>query len=126
VTVMTQVPLAASPAARGASLYDTLELILDKGVVIDVLVRVTLIGIELLKVEVRIVIASVDTYLRFAREITQIELAQQQARPALAAATVAMPLPVEPLPAEPLPVEPLPAELTGAPTRAQERRQGKP
>src|SRR5262245_5509107 len=51
---------------RAGTLYDVLELILDRGMVIDVFVRVSLVGIEILKIDARIVVASVDTYLRFA------------------------------------------------------------
>src|SRR5213080_1592298 len=63
--------------ARSSSsgLYDVLELILDKGLVIDVFVRVSLIGIEILTVDARIVIASVDTYLRFAEAVVRMDIA---------------------------------------------------
>jgi len=62
--------------ARSSSsgLYDVLELILDKGLVIDVFVRVSLVGIELLTIDARIVIASVDTYLRFAEAVNRLEI----------------------------------------------------
>src|SRR3954454_18800906 len=62
--------------ARSSSsgLYDVLELILDKGLVVDVFVRVSLIGIEILTVDARIVIASVDTYLRFAEAVNRLDL----------------------------------------------------
>jgi hypothetical protein len=80
---MAQAPAGIAPSGRAGSLYDTLELILDKGIVIDALVRVSLIGIELLRVEVRVVIASVDTYLRFATALNQMELAQRRERNAL-------------------------------------------
>ena len=80
-----------APAARGGSgyvarssssgLYDVLELILDKGLVIDVFVRVSLIGIEILTVDARIVIASVDTYLRFAEAVNRLDLMQSEAQP---------------------------------------------
>ncbi len=83
MTVMAQAPAGVAPSGRAGSLYDTLELILDKGIVIDALVRVSLIGIELLRVEVRVVIASVDTYLRFASAMNQMELAQRRERNAL-------------------------------------------
>jgi hypothetical protein len=61
--------------ARSSSsgLYDVLELILDKGLVID-FVRVSLIGIEILTIDARIVIASVDTYLRFAEAVNRLDL----------------------------------------------------
>src|SRR5215218_8426241 len=64
--------------ARSSSsgLYDVLELILDKGLVIDIFVRVSLIGIEILTIDARIVIASVDTYLRFAEAVNRLDLMQ--------------------------------------------------
>jgi len=55
-------------------LYAILDLILDKGLVIDVFVRVSLVGIELLTIDVRVVIASVDTYLRFAEAANRLDL----------------------------------------------------
>src|SRR3954467_4632174 len=62
--------------ARSSSsgLYDVLELILDKGLVIDVFARVSLTGIEMLPIDARIVIASVDTYLRFAEAVNRLDL----------------------------------------------------
>ena len=66
--------------ARSSSsgLYDVLELILDKGLVIDVFVRVSLIGIEILTIDARIVIASVDTYLRFAEAVNRLDLTETE------------------------------------------------
>lgn len=61
-------------APRAGTLYDVLELILDRGMVIDVFVRVSLVGIEILKIDARIVIASVDTYLRFAEACNRLDL----------------------------------------------------
>jgi hypothetical protein len=55
-------------------LYEILDLILDKGLVIDVFVRVSLVGIELLTIDARIVIASVDTYLRFAEAVNRLDI----------------------------------------------------
>jgi hypothetical protein len=60
------------PAPSG--LADVVETILDKGLVIDVYVRVSLVGIELLTIDARIVIASVDTYLRFAEATNRLDL----------------------------------------------------
>src|SRR6058998_3756971 len=62
--------------ARSSSsgLYDVLELILDKGLVIDVFVRVSLVGIEILTIDARIVVASVDTFLRFAEATNRLDL----------------------------------------------------
>jgi len=66
--------------ARSSSsgLYDVLELILDKGLVVDVFVRVSLIGIEILTIDARIVIASIDTYLRFAEAVNRLDLMQTE------------------------------------------------
>ncbi len=55
-------------------LYDILELILDRGLVIDAFVRVSLVGIEILRVDARVVVASVDTYLRFAEACNRLDL----------------------------------------------------
>jgi hypothetical protein len=60
------------PAPSG--LADVIEIILDKGIVIDAYVRVSLVGIELLTIDARIVIASVDTYLRFAEATNRLDL----------------------------------------------------
>jgi gas vesicle structural protein len=57
-----------------SSLADVLNTILDKGLVIDIYVRVSLVGIELLTIDARIVIASVDTYLRFAEAVNRLDL----------------------------------------------------
>src|SRR5690625_2354821 len=57
-----------------SSLADVIELILDKGMVIDIFVRVSLVGIEILTIDARIVIASVDTYLRFAEATNRLDL----------------------------------------------------
>src|SRR3954471_19246776 len=63
---------AAGPSPSG--LADVLDLILDKGLVIDLYLRVSLVGIELLTVDARIVIASVDTYLRFAEAVGRLNI----------------------------------------------------
>jgi len=57
-----------------SSLADVIDTILDKGLVIDIYVRVSLVGIELLTIDARIVIASVDTYLRFAEAVNRLDL----------------------------------------------------
>jgi len=74
---------AAGPSPSG--LADVLDLILDKGLVIDLYVRVSLIGIEILTIDARIVVASVDTYLRFAEAVgrLQIEDDEKQGLPEL-------------------------------------------
>src|SRR3954470_13530943 len=59
-------------APNGTGLYDVLDLVLDKGIVIDAFVRVSLVGIELLTVDLRVVIASVDTYLRYAEGVERL------------------------------------------------------
>jgi gas vesicle structural protein len=59
---------------RPSGLADVVDVILDKGLVIDAFVRVSLIGIEILTIDARIVIASVDTYLRFAEAVNRIDL----------------------------------------------------
>ena len=58
-----------------SSLAEVLDRILDKGIVIDLWARVSLVGIEILTVEARVVIAGVDTFLHYAEEITKIEQA---------------------------------------------------
>ena len=64
------------PAPSG--LADVVEVILDRGIVIDAYVRVNLLGIELLTVDARVVVASVDTYLRFAEATNRLELEPRQ------------------------------------------------
>ncbi|WP_046778345.1 gas vesicle protein GvpJ [Streptomyces yangpuensis] len=83
---MTMVPQGGSAIARGggntSSLYDVLELILDRGLVIDVFVRISVVGIELIKIDARIVVASVDTYLRFAEACNRLDLEAGRKAPA--------------------------------------------
>ncbi|MFD4969562.1 gas vesicle structural protein GvpA [Streptomyces sp. NPDC058424] len=72
---MTVVPAQTSGGTGGSSgLYDVLELVLDRGLVIDAFVRVSLVGIEILKIDIRVVVASVDTYLRFAEACNRLDL----------------------------------------------------
>lgn len=72
---MTVVPAQQSGGSGGTSgLYDVLELVLDRGLVIDAFVRVSLVGIEILKIDIRVVVASVDTYLRFAEACNRLDL----------------------------------------------------
>jgi len=71
MTVATQ---SINRAPRPSSLADVLEVVLDKGIVIDAYVRVAVVGIELLTIDARIVIASVDTYLRFAEAVNRLDL----------------------------------------------------
>jgi hypothetical protein len=65
-------------APRPSSLADVLEVVLDKGIVIDAYVRVALVGIEILTIDARIVIASVDTYLRFAEAVNRLDLSSRE------------------------------------------------
>src|SRR5437899_8900504 len=64
--------LQRGPSPSG--LADVLDVILDKGLVIDAYVRVSVIGIEVLTIDARVVIASVDTYLRFAEAVNRLDL----------------------------------------------------
>ncbi len=61
-----------------SGLADVIDIILDKGLVIDIYVRVSLVGIELLTIDARIVIASVDTYLRFADAVSRLDLTETE------------------------------------------------
>jgi hypothetical protein len=77
MTVATQQQGGGGYVERGgssSSLADVVELILDRGLVIDVFVRVSLVGIEILTIDARIVVASVDTYLRFAEATNRLDL----------------------------------------------------
>jgi gas vesicle structural protein len=70
-----------SGGGRGPSptgLADVIETILDKGMVIDAYVRVSLVGIEVLTIDARVVIASVDTYLRFAEAVNRLDISQEK------------------------------------------------
>jgi hypothetical protein len=58
-----------------SSLAEVLDRILDKGIVIDAWARASLVGIEILTIEARVVVASVDTFLHYAEEITKVEQA---------------------------------------------------
>ena len=68
--------LQRAPSPSG--LADVVELILDKGLVIDAYIRIAVIGIELVTIDARIVIASVDTYLRFAEQVNRLDLTQTE------------------------------------------------
>ena len=75
--------IAATPRGyverpRPSGLADVIDVILDKGLVIDAYVRVSLIGIEILTIDARIVIASVDTYLRFAEAVNRLDIAHDE------------------------------------------------
>ena len=69
--------LQRAPSPSG--LADVIDLILDKGLVVDLYLRVAVIGIELVTIDARIVIASIDTYLRFAEAVNRLDLTQTEA-----------------------------------------------
>jgi hypothetical protein len=64
--------MAVERAAGGTSLIDVLDRVLDKGIVIDAWVRVSLVGIDLITVEARVVVASIDTYLKYSEAVGQV------------------------------------------------------
>jgi gas vesicle structural protein len=67
--------VSTMPARQATgTLYDVIDVILDKGLVIDAYVRVSLVGIEILTVDARVVVASVDTYLHFAEATNRLDL----------------------------------------------------
>ena len=72
--------MAVERAPGGTSLIDVLDLVLDKGIVVDAWVRISLVGIDLITVEARIVVASIDTYLKYAEAVG---LTPAVSRPAL-------------------------------------------
>src|SRR5687767_6881127 len=59
-------------SSGGTSLIDVLDRVLDKGIVIDAWVRVSLVGIDLITVEARVVVASIDTYLKYSEAVGQV------------------------------------------------------
>jgi hypothetical protein len=73
---ITATPRGYIERPRPSGLADVIEVILDKGLVIDAYVRVSLIGIEILTIDARIVIASVDTYLRFAEVVGRLDISK--------------------------------------------------
>lgn len=72
-------------AAGGTSLIDVLDRVLDKGIVIDAWVRVSLVGIDLITVEARVVVASIDTYLKYSEAVSVLPSA---ASPAMETRTI--------------------------------------
>jgi len=81
---------AIQPAGGGdgagpssSSLADVIDTILDKGLVIDAYVRVSLVGIELVTVDARVVVASVDTYLRFAEAVNRLNISEEEPKAGL-------------------------------------------
>ena len=77
MTAMTQSSNVGRWSGSGG-LYNVIELILDRGLVIDVFVRLSLVGIEVLTIDARVVVASVDTYLRFAEACNRVDLGGSQ------------------------------------------------
>jgi hypothetical protein len=80
--------MVADRRSGGTSLIDVLDRVLDKGIVIDAWVRVSLVGIDLITVEARIVVASIDTYLKYAEAVG---ITAPVARPAVGAPTESVP-----------------------------------
>lgn len=111
----------SSPVTPGGGLAEALNILLDKGLVIDASIRVTVIGIEILAIEARVVIASVDTYIRYLEAMQRLD-AQRRALnnpvpapiPAVAGQGIAgtyglLATPVPVGPATQAPVTPVPA-----------------
>ncbi|GAA2637113.1 gas vesicle structural protein GvpA [Dactylosporangium fulvum] len=71
---------AGGGGAQSSSLADVIDTILDKGIVIDAHVSVALVGIEILTVNARVVVASVDTYLRFAQAANRLDLREHEGK----------------------------------------------
>src|SRR4029077_10487424 len=106
--------MAVERATSGSSLIDVLDRVLDKGIVIDAWVRVSLVGIDLITVEARVVVASIDTYLKYSEAVgAHVRVA----RPALESG------PYDELPTE---NQAMLAEISGAPRQpvARRRRSG--
>jgi gas vesicle structural protein len=76
--------MAVERVSGGSSLIDVLDRVLDKGIVIDAWVRISLVGIDLITVEARVVVASIDTYLKYADAVGLTGLVS---RPQLGAGT---------------------------------------
>jgi hypothetical protein len=78
MTTAVQPGGAAGGRPSPSGLADVIDTILDKGLVIDAYVRVSLVGIELLTIDARVVVASVDTYLRFAEAVNRLDISQDK------------------------------------------------
>ena len=78
MTTAVQPGGTSSARPQPSGLADVIDTILDKGMVIDAYVRVSLVGIEVLTIDARIVIASVDTYLRFAEAVNRLDISQEK------------------------------------------------
>ena len=77
-TAMQQPGGGSSARPQPSGLADVIDTILDKGIVIDAYVRVSLVGIEVLTIDARVVVASVDTYLRFAEAVNRLDISQEK------------------------------------------------
>jgi hypothetical protein len=79
---MTSTAVQSAGGAQGGpsptGLADVIDTILDKGLVIDAYVRVSLVGIEVLTIDARVVVASVDTYLKFAEAVNRLDISQDK------------------------------------------------
>jgi hypothetical protein len=80
VAIAQATPRGYLERPRPSGLADVIDVILDKGLVIDAYIRVSLIGIEILTIDARIVIASVDTYLRFAEAVGRLDLREDDSQ----------------------------------------------
>jgi hypothetical protein len=78
MSIATQPGGTSSARPQPSGLVDVIDTILDKGLVIDAYVRVSLVGIEVLTIDARIVVASVDTYLRFAEAVNRLDISQEK------------------------------------------------
>ena len=78
MTSATQPGGGNSGRPQPSGLADVIDTILDKGLVIDAYVRVSLVGIELVTIDARVVVASVDTYLRFAEAVNRLDISQEK------------------------------------------------
>jgi hypothetical protein len=78
MTIAAQPGGGNSARPQPSGLADVIDTILDKGLVLDAYVRVSLVGIELLTIDARVVIASVDTYLRFAEAVNRLDISQEK------------------------------------------------
>ena len=86
--------MAVERTSGGTSLIDVLDRVLDKGIVIDAWVRVSLVGIDLITVEARVVVASIDTYLKYSEAVGTVapvaKPAQEKSHDALVAENAAL------------------------------------
>jgi gas vesicle structural protein len=78
VTMAVQQAGGAQGGPSPSGLADVIDTILDKGLVIDAYVRVSLVGIEVLTIDARVVVASVDTYLKFAEAVNRLDISQEK------------------------------------------------